>query len=52
MAKRATSRGAFTLVEHQGRFFPYYADNTILWQIIILPYIKRWQTPALPTIPK
>ena len=27
--------------DNQNRVFPYYADNSILWQIIVLPYINR-----------
>ena len=27
--------------DNRNRVFPYYADNSILWQIIVLPYINR-----------
>ena len=27
--------------DNHNRVFPYYADNTILWQIIILPYLNK-----------
>src|SRR5688572_8959620 len=27
--------------DNRHRVFPYYADNNILWQIMVLPYINR-----------